>query len=70
MIIVPKFNKGLTLAIAPFKTINITVTECDSFEDCDERLKKELGRMPVIKKLNEADIEKVFGNAKGKSKSK
>ena len=66
----PKFNKGITLSIAPYKTINITVTECDSFEDCDKRLLKELGRMPVIKKLNEADIEKVFKNGKGKSKSK
>ena len=56
----PKFNKGITIALAPWKTINITVTECDSFEDCDRRLAEELNRMPEIKKLNAADIKKVF----------
>ncbi len=59
-----KYSKGITLAIAPYKTINITVVEMDSFEECDKALLEELDRMPEIKKLNEADIKKVFPNAK------
>ncbi len=59
-----KFNKGITIALAPWKTINITVTEMGSFEECDKALLEELNRMPEIKKLNAADLKKVFPNAK------
>lgn len=56
----PRFNKGITIALAPWKTVNITVIECDSFEECNKLLKEELDRMPEVKKLNEADLKKVF----------
>jgi len=61
-----KFNKGITLAIAPYKTITLMTTECDSFEECNKKLLEELNRMPEIKKLNASEIEKVFGNGKRK----
>ena len=55
-----KCAKGITLAIAPFKTVHIETTEKDSFEECDKALIEELKRMPAIEDLNEADIKKVF----------
>lgn len=61
-----KYTKGVTLAIAPYKTITILVAEKESFEECDKELLKELGRMPVIKELNAKEIRKVFPNGKRK----
>lgn len=55
-----KYNKELTLSIAPFKTIKIGITDANSFEDCDKELWKELNRHPEIKILNEEEIKKVL----------
>lgn len=60
-----KYSKEITLAIAPYKMVKIAVTEAGSFEECDQELQKEIERMPGIKELNEAEIQKVFGNGEG-----
>lgn len=63
-----KAKKGLTLALAPYKTVTIEVSDVADFLECDKELLKELDRMPKIKELNAEDIEAVFPNAKGKPK--
>jgi len=55
-----KVNKGVTLSIAPYKTITLMVTECDNFEEANKLLMEELDKMPEIKELNVAEIKKVF----------
>jgi hypothetical protein len=55
-----KAKKGMVLGIAPYRTVTIEVSDMDNFEACDKELKKELNRMPEIKKLNAADIKKVL----------
>lgn len=55
-----KAKKGLVLGVAPYRTVTIEVSELDTFEQCDKELKKELKRMPEVKKLNAADIKKVL----------
>ena len=57
-----KFSKEITLAVAPYKTIKLGVSEADSMEQCDKELMKELNRLPEIKKLNEAEIKKAVKN--------
>jgi len=57
----PKFSKDIVLSIAPYKTVRFAVSECDSFDECDKELRKELDRHPDVKKLNAEDIEKVLG---------
>lgn len=56
-----KYKKDITLAIAPYKTVVLGVSEADSFDNCDKELLKELNRHKEVKKLNEADIKKVLG---------
>lgn len=55
-----KYGKEVTLAIAPYKTIKIAVTEAASFDECNKELKAELDRMPEIRDLNKAEIKKVL----------
>lgn len=55
-----KYTKELTLALAPFKTIKLGISEAENFEQCDKELMKELNKHPVIKQLNKADIEKAI----------
>jgi len=55
-----KYGKEVTLAIAQYKTIKISVSDMDSFEDCDKAILAELARMPEVMELNEAEIKRVF----------
>ena len=55
-----KYEKAITLSIAPFKTIRIAITEANSFEDCDKEIMREINLFPEIKKLNKEEIEKVL----------
>jgi hypothetical protein len=56
-----KYNKELTLSIAPYKVIKIGITDAESFDACDKELWKELNRHPDIKILNQEEIKKVLG---------
>lgn len=55
-----KYGKELILSIAPYKTIKIMVSDCNSFEEVDKEIRKELDRHPEVKKLNAEEIEKVL----------
>lgn len=55
-----KFLKELVLALAPYKTVKLGVSEADTFSDCDAELKKELNRHPKIKELNQAEIREAL----------
>lgn len=55
-----KYKKDIVLAIAPYKTVTLGVSEADSFNDCDKELLKELDRHKEVKKLNAAEIDKVL----------
>jgi hypothetical protein len=59
-----KYNKELTLSLAPYKVVKIGITEASSFEECNKELWKELNRHPDIKMLNQEEIRKVLGNEK------
>jgi len=53
-----KFEKAITLSVAPYKTIRIAITEAGSFEECDKEIMEEINRFPELKKLNKEEIEK------------
>ena len=53
-----KFEKAITLSIAPYKTVRIAITDEKSFEECDKLLMEEINRFPELKKLNKEEIEK------------
>lgn len=55
-----KFEKAITLSIAPYKTVRIAITEAKSFEEADKELMEEINRFPELKKLNAEEIEKVL----------
>lgn len=55
-----KYEKAVTLSVAPYKTIRIAITEADSFEDCDKQLMEEINRFPELKKLNKEEVEKIL----------
>ena len=55
-----KYGKEVTLAIAQYKTIKISVSDMNSFEDCDKAILAELDKMPEVMELNEAEIKRVF----------
>lgn len=55
-----KYNKEVTLALAPYKTFKIGVSEADSFAKCDDELKKEIKRHPKVEELNKEDIKKAL----------
>lgn len=55
-----KYTKEITLALAPYKTVKLGVSEAESFSKCDEALKKEIERHPKIEELNREDIKKVL----------
>ncbi len=55
-----KYNKEIVLALAPYKTVKLGVSEADSFNDCDKEIKKELDKHPAVKELNAEDIKKVL----------
>jgi hypothetical protein len=55
-----KFEKSITLSIAPYKTVRIAITEAKSFEECDKELMEEINRFPELKKLNKEEIEKTI----------
>ena len=55
-----KYDKKITLALAPYKTLMLGVSEADSFAQCDEELKKEIARHPKIEELNKEDIKKAL----------
>jgi len=55
-----KFGKEIVLSIAPYKTVRLTITEADSYEDCDKEIMREINLFPEIKKLNKEEIEKVL----------
>ena len=55
-----KYLKEITLALAPYKTVKIGVSEASDFKECDSELGKELDRMPAVKELNQAEIKKVL----------
>ena len=55
-----KFEKSITLSIAPYKTVRIAITDADSFEACDKELMAEINRFPELKKLNKEEIEKTI----------
>ena len=55
-----KFEKAITLSIAPYKTVRIAITEASSFKECDKELMDEINRFPELKKLNKEEIEKTL----------
>ena len=55
-----KYLKEIVLAIAPYKTVKLGVSESASFKECDKELNTELDRMPEIRALNKAEIKKVL----------
>ena len=55
-----KYEKAITLSIAPYKTVRIAITEADSFEEADKELMAEINRFPELKKLNKEEIEKTL----------
>ena len=55
-----KYTKEIVLAIAPYKTVKLGVSDSDSFEDCDKELKSHLDKIPAVRDLNKADIQKVL----------
>ena len=55
-----KFEKAITLSIAPYKTVRIAITEAGSFKECDKELMEEVNRFPELKKLNKEEIEKTL----------
>ena len=55
-----KYEKSVTLSIAPYKTVRIAITDADSFEACDKELMDEINRFPELKKLNKEEIEKTL----------
>lgn len=55
-----KYEKSITLSIAPYKVVRIAVTEAESFEEVDKEIMKEINRFPELKKLNKEEIEKVL----------
>jgi len=59
-----KYNKELTLALAPYKVIKIGVSDMNSFADCDKELWDELRRHPNIIILNQEEIKKALGDDK------
>jgi len=56
-----KYLKEIVLAIAPYKTVKLGISEAASFDECDKELNAELDRMPEIRVLNKAEIKKVLG---------
>lgn len=56
-----KYLKEIVLAIAPYKTVKLGVSEAVSFDGCNKELNTELDRMPEIRLLNKAEIKKVLG---------
>ena len=55
-----KYGKELVLALAPYKVVKISVSDMDSFDECNKELNAELDRMPAIRDLNKAEIKKVL----------
>ena len=55
-----KYEKSITLSIAPFKTIRIAITEAGSFEEVDKEIMKEIRQFPELEKLNAEEIKKVL----------
>lgn len=55
-----KYIKEIVLALAPYKTVKLGVSEADSFEQCDNELMTELDKHEKLKNLNLEDIEKVI----------
>jgi len=55
-----KFEKAITLSIAPYKTVRIAITEASSFSECDKELMDEINKFPELKKLNKEEIEKTI----------
>jgi len=53
-----KFEKAITLSVAPYKTVRIAITEAKSFEECDKEIMAEINKFPELKKLNKEEIEK------------
>jgi len=55
-----KYEKSVTLSLAPYKVVKLSITEASSFEECDKELMKEINAFPEVKKLNKEEIEKVL----------
>lgn len=55
-----KYEKSITLSIAPYKTIRIAITDAGSFKECDKELMDELNSFPELKKLNKEEIAKTI----------
>ena len=55
-----KYEKSVTLSIAPYKTVRIAITEASSFRECDKELMDEINKFPELKKLNKEEIEKTL----------
>ena len=55
-----KYGKEIVLSIAPYKTVRLTITEADSFEECDKEIMLEIITFPEIQKLNKEEIKKVL----------
>lgn len=56
-----KYLKEIVLAIAPYKTVKLGISEAADFDACNKELNAELDRMPEIRLLNKAEIKKVLG---------
>ena len=57
-----KYNKEVLLSTGPYKTVRIAVTECDSFEEADKELMKEINKHKELKEMNAEEIEKCIGD--------
>ena len=55
-----KYGKEIVLSIAPYKVVRLSITEADSFENCDKELMEELNRFLELKKLNKEEIKKTL----------
>lgn len=56
-----KYGKEIVLSTAPYKTLRLSITEADSFEECDKELRAEINAMDSdIKELNKDEIKKVI----------
>lgn len=56
-----KYIKEIVLAIAPYKTVKLGISEADSYSQIDKEIKKELDKHPKVRDLNKEDIEAVLG---------
>ena len=55
-----KYGKEIVLSIAPYKTVRLTITEANSFEEADKEIMREINTFPEVKKLNEEEIKKAL----------